>query len=349
MTGDSIKKTGFNAPLRVLEIRDNDLSSLKRSSSGGAFAVIARHILSCYGVVYGAKLFDDGEVRVERITEIEKLHEVQGSKYVLSNAQNAFGGCLEDLKTGKQVLFTGLPCQIFALKAFLEKRLPDASYLENLITIDLICHGAPDPRLFKAYLLWLADVNHADGPVQNYSFRWKEKGWGHFFHYRFSRNGKMHTRWGRANDDPYFKAFSMGTIFRECCYRCSFACRERVGDFTIGDYWGVEKQHPEFSSEQGVSALLINTDKGCRLFDQINQSEYSWIESDIEFVARGNENLNRPSKRSVEAEERYAKIARALDEGDRALIFDRILKVSLKPKQRLRLALSALKDDVSQR
>ena len=122
-----------------------------------------------------------------------------------------------------------------------------------------------------------------------------------------------------------------------------------MGDFTIGDYWGVEKQHPEFSSEQGVSALLINTDKGCRLFDQINQSEYSWIESDIEFVARGNENLNRPSKRSVEAEERYAKIARALDEGDRALIFDRILKVSLKPKQRLRLALSALKDDVSQR
>ena len=52
----------------------------------------------------------------------------------------------KDLLDGKEVLFSGTPCQIAGLKQYLKKDY------ENLLTVDIICHGVPSKRFSRA--LW---------------------------------------------------------------------------------------------------------------------------------------------------------------------------------------------------
>ena len=211
---------------------------------------------------------------------------MKGSKYIQSNTQNTYRQVKEFLEKGKEVLYTGTPCQIGGLKSYLNKEY------EKLYTIDLICHGVPSAKLFNQYINWLNQKNKDE--IIKFNFRNKEKGsWGLNYKY-VTEGGKV--KYGSANLNPYYKAFLLGNIYREVCYNCQFASINRVSDITIGDYWGIEKQHPEFTDTDGVSAMLINTEKGKELFENV-KDEIEYLKTDVEKVVEKNRNLIHPTNR----------------------------------------------------
>ena len=281
-------KPKLQEPINVLAARDKDDNELKISASGGAFAAAARVILSHKGVVVGATYNKDltvSHIIVDNITDLQKL---QSSKYVQSNTEDTFKQVKNLLRTGKTVLYCGTPCQIGGLRGYLRKDY------DNLYTMDLICHGVPSPKLFAKYLLWLG--GKMDGEVIYYDFRDKSTGWGLDYMTKTKTKTETKTKTVPCSLDPYYYHFLKGDTYRECCYRCQYSRKERVSDITIGDYWGIEKEHPSFYSTKGVSCILINTNKGKKLWDRISE-EFVFIDSTFEKVANANHNLKHPTER----------------------------------------------------
>lgn len=309
-------------PLMSLAVRDRDDKELGLSASGGAFAAAARMILQRGGVVIGAAYHDDMTVGHFIVERLEDLHKVQSSKYVQSNTEATYSQVKALLINGREVLYSGTPCQIGGLRAYLRKEY------DNLYTMDLICHGVASPKLFAKYLIWLG--GKMKGKIIGYDFRDKSCGWG----LDYMSKTKTKTKTKPSTLDPYYYHFLEGTTYRECCYRCNYCTKERVGDITIGDYWGVEKEHPEFYSTKGVSCLLVNSEKGMRLWNLI-KSEFYFLESTFEQVARANHNLSHPTKRTSRRDSIYLHI----DDMDVNEYFATQLAIPFNLKARVKLLL----------
>lgn len=274
-----------NVPIRVVGIRYKDNDVLKESASGGVFIALASRVLDEGGIVVGAAYLDDWKVGHIIVNDKAFLYKLQSSKYVQSDTFRTFSEVKEYLVKGRKVLYSGTPCQIEGLYSYLRKDY------DNLFTIDLICHGVPSPKLFQKYIKWLETKNR--GVILYYNFRDKSSGWG--LGYKTKTKTKIITK--SAALDPYYYHFLKGDIYRECCYRCNYCTRDRVGDITIGDYWGIEKEHPEFYSTKGVSLALINTPKGMNALSDAEELFYIQ-ESTFERAVKANHNLSRPTKRS---------------------------------------------------
>lgn len=311
-------------PLMSLAVRDRDDMELVVSASGGAFAAAARMILQRGGVVIGAAYHDDMTVGHFIVERLENLHKVQSSKYVQSNTEATYSQVKALLINGREVLYSGTPCQIGGLRAYLRKEYA------NLYTMDLICHGVASPKLFAKYLIWLG--GKMKGKIIGYDFRDKSCGWG--LDYMSKTKTKTKTKTKPSTLDPYYYHFLEGTTYRECCYRCNYCTKERVGDITIGDYWGVEKEHPEFYSAKGVSCFLVNSEKGMRLWNLI-KSEFYFLESTFEQVARANHNLSHPTKRTSRRDSIYLHI----DDMDVNEYFATQLAIPFNLKARVKLLL----------
>ena len=309
-------------PLMSLAVRDRDDKELGLSASGGAFAAAARMILQRGGVVIGAAYHDDMTVGHFIVERLEDLHKVQSSKYVQSNTEATYSQVKALLINGREVLYSGTPCQIGGLRAYLRKEY------DNLYTMDLFCHGVASPKLFAKYLIWLG--GKMKGKIIGYDFRDKSCGWG----LDYMSKTKTKTKTKPSTLDPYYYHFLEGTTYRECCYRCNYCTKERVGDITIGDYWGVEKEHPEFYSTKGVSCLLVNSEKGMRLWNLI-KSEFYFLESTFEQVARANHNLSHPTKRTSRRDSIYLHI----DDMDVNEYFATQLAIPFNLKARVKLLL----------
>lgn len=309
-------------PLMSLAVRDRDDMELVVSASGGAFAAAARMILQRGGVVIGAAYHDDMTVGHFIVERLENLHKVQSSKYVQSNTEATYSQVKALLINGREVLYSGTPCQIGGLRAYLRKEY------DNLYTMDLICHGVASPKLFAKYLIWLG--GKMKGKIIGYDFRDKSCGWG----LDYMSKTKTKTKTKPSTLDPYYYHFLEGTTYRECCYRCNYCTKERVGDITIGDYWGVEKEHPEFYSTKGVSCFLVNSEKGMRLWNLI-KSEFYFLESTFEQVARANHNLSHPTKRTSRRDSIYLHI----DDMDVNEYFATQLAIPFNLKARVKLLL----------
>ena len=275
-------KAKLNVPQLNLAVRDKDDEELKVSASGGAFAAAARVILSQGGVVVGAAYNDDMTVSHHIVDNLKDLPQLQSSKYVQSNTAGTFKEVKKLLREGKTVLYSGTPCQIAGLKGFLRKDY------DNLYTMDVICHGVASPKLFAKYLEWLG--GKMGGKIIYYDFRDKSTGWG----LDYMTMTKTKTKTKPCSLDPYYHHFLAGDTYRECCYHCLYSQKERVSDITIGDYWGIEKEHPSFYSTKGVSCLLVNTDKGTRLWNMISP-EFVSLESTFDKIANANHNLKHPT------------------------------------------------------
>lgn len=288
-------KPKFSVPIVVYAVRDKDDSEIKVSASGGAFAAAARKILLNGGAVVGAVYNDDMTVSHIVVNNIEYLPKLQSSKYVQSNTENTFREVRKLLRSGKEVLYSGTPCQIAGLKGFLRKDYG------NLYTMDLICHGVASPKLFAKYLEWLG--GKMGGKIIYYDFRDKSTGWG--LDYMTKTKTKAKTM--PCSLDPYYHHFLAGDTYRECCYHCQYSQKERVGDITIGDYWRIEKEHPSFYSTKGVSCLLVNTEKGQKLWNLIS-SEFVSLESTFDKVANANHNLKAPTPRPAVRDSIYNQI-----------------------------------------
>lgn len=276
--------------------RDEQL--LKKSASGGVFASLAGAILDQGGAVFGCSLEQrDGSLTpvhicVEHKQDLEKL---QGSKYVQSDLDDAFLQVKQLLKTSRTVLFSGTPCQVDALKRFL--RHTDTT---NLLTMDLVCHGVPSAKLFREYLGTFRT------PVDTFSFRDKASGWGLNGRYTYRMHGKSKEKVFSPGISSYYTYFLQAETYRESCYSCRYANMDRVGDITIGDYWGIEQEHPELLSanggpcdiRKGISLILVNTKKGEYLLNQFGRC-LILTDSSPEAVSKWNHQLYAPSQHSA--------------------------------------------------
>ena len=258
----------------------------KNSSSGGIYTAISDYILKSGGVVYGAAYESKNKVVHIRCTTEEQRNLTRGSKYVQSDMQGVYGKIKEDLADGKKVLFTGTPCQCAQVKKLMRN-------FENLYLVDIICHGVPSPRIFEEHISYIEKESKKQ--VKEFLFRAKSD-------VRIGKNQYSSVIFDDQSKDTssayiqvFFNIFNENKILRPGCFRCKYANKNRMGDVTIGDFWGVEKVFPEFDDRNGISAVIANTQKGKELLKEIAQN-IETIETDYDTVSKHNPNLLRPSK-----------------------------------------------------
>lgn len=282
----------------------------KVSSSGGAFSVFAEEVLESEGIVFGAALQEDS-VHVEHkyIHKKEDLKILRGSKYVQSDIKEAYRKTEYFLKQGRKVLFTGCPCQIAGLNAYLERTY------DNLLTIDLICHGVPSTKILEKYI---NEKEKQYGKIEDICFRTKDLdgGWKRSVTVKLKTENKEFYE-ERANSD-YLNAFLKTISISEVCGKCKFARVPRQGDVTIGDFWGVSKFNSKLSDDLGTSVVLINNSKGKSFLDRVTKNIQLLQKVPIEVAIEGNKQItvspwvNSRGKRFYEIIDKY-NLSKAID------------------------------------
>lgn len=266
--------------------RAKDGGVLARSSSGGVFGLLAEDVLARGGAVYGAAFSGGCEtVRHVRVGSAGGLDGVMRSKYVQSEVgAEVYRGVEADLRAGVPVLFCGTACQVAGLRSYLDVRRAPA---DGLLLADVVCHGVPSPELWRRWLGHRARC--ARGEVHSVNFRSKITGWLSYsvlYEYRTEKDSASRSSANKFADDWYMRAFLANASLRPSCFGCP-AKRACGSDITLGDFWGVQRCHPGVPVEGGVSAVIVNTERGAAAFDRVSGS-LSYGESSFRNVVRGN-------------------------------------------------------------
>lgn len=233
----------------------------QNSTSGGIFTLLCEYVIDNGGAVFGAKYDTDFSVIHCYAESKDELDVLRIAKYAQSEIRNTYKVAREMLQQGRCVLFTGTPCQIAGLKAYL-----GINY-DNLITVDMICHGVPSPRVWQYYVAYRREKDAGGLLPALINVRSKESGWSSYsvrFNYP---NGNTYVASNR--EDAYIRSFVGNLCLRPSCYDCQFKGIDRISDITLGDYWGVWAQHPELDDNSGVSVVLLHTEKAEIIFSQI--------------------------------------------------------------------------------
>ena len=243
-------------------VKNKDEAIRKTSSSGGVFATLSEYVLKNDGVVYGAAFNNAMNVVHMRADNIADCKKFRSSKYVQSRLLNTFRSVRNDLENGLTVLFSGTGCQIVGLKAFLKKDY------EKLFLADIICHGVPSPKIFNDYKKFAE--GKANSKINYINFRAKKiYGETQDINVKFE-NGKSYCEFP---DVDYFKQlFSKNLILRPSCFECKYTNTTRCSDITLGDFWGISKSLPNFDDKKGVSLVIINSQKGKKIMDEISKA-----------------------------------------------------------------------------
>lgn len=267
----------------VYAARHKDISEIEKSRSGAMFAALSDWVFDTGGVVYGAGYADHFRVIHKRATTRTQRDEFRGSKYVQSDMGHVFCDVAEDLRAGKVVLFSGTPCQTSGLQSFLKLRHVSA---ELLYVVDIVCHGVPGPYIWRDYLAYIEKKQ--GNKVLAVNFRDKSRlGWAaHKESFNFC--DKLICR------STYTYMFYQHIMFRHSCGQCHFTNFQRPSDITIADFWGWQKVDADFNADdKGCSLVLVNTEKGRKLFDKI-KSQMNLRISDRESCLQPN--LQHPSE-----------------------------------------------------
>lgn len=232
----------------------------EKSSSGGLFTLLAAEVLRRGGVVFGAAFDESMKLSHRAIEKEEALSLLRGSKYLQSEIGDSYKQAKHFLEAGRPVYFSGTPCQIAGLRAYLQKDY------EGLITQDLICHGVPSPLVFRKYL---ADKGRERQGVRDISFRDKREGW-HRYGYALSY-GDGSESFMPSSGDEMGQLFGKNLCLRPACHACAFKGVNRKSDITLADFWGVEKVAPTLDDGKGTSLCLVHTEKGKKLFERIRK------------------------------------------------------------------------------
>lgn len=268
---------------RAYAVVNRNKEVLYNSTSGGMFSALAHYTLKNNGVVYGCSMEPGFIVRHIRVDNEQDLDKLRGSKYVQSDTSDTFIKVIDDLNNGKLVLYTGTPCQIAGLKAVIKKQY------DNLITADVICHGVGSQLYFNRFL---DALEKREGKLLSLRFRSKKYvGWscgGELL----SENGKNRPFYNSNN--YYYHYFLNGDIYRQSCYICRYANIDREGDFTLGDFWGIEKLKTDLNTYDGCSLVIVNNKKALNVFSQLGDIEF--CEVNLETAIMFNEQLSKPSQ-----------------------------------------------------
>lgn len=257
------------------------------SSSGGIFGAIAINILNSGGVVYGCELTKDLKSQHCRIESLKDVYRVMRSKYIQSFMGDTFIHVKNDLKDGKTVLFSGTPCQIAGLRSFLGKV---ADY-PNLYLVDIVCHGVPSQKLFDSYREYLEQKKGK--AIESYTFRYKKKyfnGMKWYSSYKLVDGKRFVHNWP---EDSYSYYYMNAYTNRDSCYKCPFASLSRQSDITLCDYWHWDECNVCFKNGSSVSAVVVNSEKGKKLFAETSK-QLEVKETSLQSIVKFNGCISHP-------------------------------------------------------
>lgn len=258
-------------------VRNKNEKVLMDSTSGGFFTVVAEYVLNNNGIVYGAGYDSDMKVVYKRVMQLSEINKMRGSKFVQAFVGDAYRKAKEDLKNNKLVLFTGTPCQIYALKNYLGKKY------RNLICIDFVCRGVPSPGLWEKYIQYMQEKYRAK--IVDVKFKNKTYGY-HTSTMKISfSNNKIYYGSGRI--DPYMKAFVKEMSSRPSCSSCKFKGIERVSDITMFDCYSYSKITKKNDDDKGYSSILIHTESGRDVFERMKENVI-WSNQDVKKLVDNN-------------------------------------------------------------
>lgn len=305
--GACVKVCPFHNPAVPLEPQQcfaavNDKEDERmRSSSGGVFIALARDIISRGGVVFGAEFDDNWNVHHVAAESIDEVPPMMGSKYVQSSTGETFAQARKFLNEGREVLYTGTPCQIAGLKHFLKK-----DYV-NLLTVEVICHGVPAPAVWLTYLKETINrpqgdekirfrnspiIRKVDTRIAGVNFRDKRNGWkkyGFALTLAGACDGEKNTVSPSINqyfnENAYMKVFLRNWSLRPSCYACQTKGGRSHADLTIGDFWGVEHYPSLPDDDHGTSCVVCRTERG---IEAIKSSGISVADCEYADILKGN-------------------------------------------------------------
>ena len=261
---------------------------LLNASSGGAFGdIINAFYEKDKTIVYGC-IFDKNNKAIHiGFDNKEDMDKFKKSKYVQSNLLNTFCEINENLKKGKKVLFSGTPCQVSGLKSFLKKKY------DNLLCIDIICHGVPSQKVLDYYIK--SEEKNNNSSIASINFREKI----------LQKNGKYNSRNMKlvftngekliksSLESSYLLGFHSHLFYRPSCYKCSFCKINRDSDITIADCWGFESINDKYDLHKGVSCVIINSLKGQEIFKRMNGIKDT---IPLDFIIKNNSCYTKPTK-----------------------------------------------------
>lgn len=252
-------------PEKVYACYNKDKDVRLSSSSGAVFSSLAEYVLNKSGIVYGVAMSEDCySAEFIGVTDSEGLTKLRGSKYLQAKVGNTFKSVKKELQAGKLVLFTGTGCQVNGLKTFLGKDY------DNLICMDVICHGAPSPALWREYAR--DQEKKMGGKLKEINFRCKDDSWVDFGMKEVLSTipeDSVKKFYISKDKDPYMQMFLRDYCLRPSCYECMVK-KEKMSDLTVADFWGIKDVAPEMNNGLGTSLVLIRTKKGQEIFNYIS-------------------------------------------------------------------------------
>lgn len=302
----ALNASGEDGCESALWAKAHDAELLDRSSSGGVFGLLARDVISRRGVAAGAA-WEDGcrELRHVLVEDEFGLDSIMRSKYVQSSVgRKVYEGVRIALREGRPTLFAGTACQVAGMRSYLG-RLADS---DLFIGVDVICHGVPSPELWRR---WIGYVESRErGEVHGVNFRSKITGWLSFsvmYEYITEKDSASRFSANKFADDWYMKAFLANASLRPSCLSCPFK-RKCGSDVTVGDYWGIQSQHPEVPIEDGVSAVVCNTGRGVAAVSRVSGAIDSG-QTSFDRIVPGNPSLVRPVRSYADRDAFMAAVA----------------------------------------
>ena len=290
---DKLKKNDFDKPAYTIAAINKNMRVRWDSTSGGAFSAFADIMYAQGGYVSGAIYNEDFSVRNFISNKPEDLEKLRSSKYLQSKAEGLYKLIRELLRKGEKVLACGTPCQMAALRSFLQKDY------ENLIIVDFICRGVNSPKVYRKYLDSLE--KQYSGKVVYVKAKNKELGWRNLTRKVIFDNGKSY--YGVLMDDDFRRGYHTNVFCRPSCYHCQYKGFPRMADITIADYWGIERIDKNLDNNIGTSMILLNSKKGIEFFEKA-KDKFEWKETEFESILPGNIAL----RKSIE----HAKIDRKM-------------------------------------
>lgn len=297
-------------PLKVYAAKNKNEEIRRQSSSGGIFTLLAEKVIAEGGVVFGARFDENWDVIHSWTDTLEGIAAFRGSKYVQSTIGDTYREAREFLKQGRKVLFSGTPCQIAGLKKYLRKDY------DNLLTVDVVCHGVPSPLVWRTYLDETREQLRAKRGVgknsvpssmdelpviTGISFRDKTNGWKKYgFRLRYAASqAAENTVFASAikkekellqpfSKNIFMQGFLANLYLRPSCYACAARSGKSDSDISIADFWGVQKYYPEFDDDKGIGLILVNSHNAYAIYSAINAEN---IEVAYEQGLKGNKCL----------------------------------------------------------
>lgn len=295
-----------NQPAAYRQVREaktgvhKDAEVASRSSSGGAFSAVVKawHPDAVCGVRWdGFRAVNDIAYSEEEIRAFSK------SKYILSDTEEIYLRAAKEVRAGKRVLFSGTPCQVAAFRNIVGEQ-------DNLLLVDLVCHGAPSQKLLQMHLEELA--GRKGKTIKSWSFRDKTPVKG-LVSSRSARVDFEDGSWQHfeIKDDAYLQLYYARLAYREACGNCIYARPERISDITVCDAHHIGELYPDLSMEKGASTILFHTEKGMGLLAGIRDS-MDLKDVDYDWIVDHNQQLAEPTRIHPRTEDFY----RMIDAGE---------------------------------